>query len=81
MYSEIVEILKEKLKPCPFCGGKAFVNTIEHDAESRPNGYRFHGEVMCRNCQATAGTTGFDVSYEFATEKAIIAWNKRVSDY
>jgi len=72
--------IQEALKPCPFCGGKAFVNTIEHNAECRPNGYRFHGEVMCHNCQAVAGTTGFDVSYAVATERAIKAWNRRVND-
>ena len=80
MYSEIVDILKDNLKPCPFCGGEAFISTIEHDTANRPNGYRFHGEVMCRRCQATAGTTGFDISFEQATQKAIEAWNRRVND-
>lgn len=69
--------MTEKLKLCPFCGGEAFIATVEHSAENRPNGYRFHGEIMCRKCQATAGTTGFDETYEIATEKAIAAWNRR----
>jgi len=32
---------------------------------------------MCRNCQASAGTTGFDLTHEEATRKAIAAWNRR----
>lgn len=66
-----------ELKPCPFCGGRAFVATVEHSVESRPNGYRFHGQIMCERCQAAAGTTGFDLTYEEATKKATDAWNRR----
>lgn len=67
----------DKIKPCPFCGGEAFVATVEHPPENGPNGYRFHGQIMCRNCQASAGTTGFDLTHEEATRKAIAAWNRR----
>lgn len=67
-----------KLKPCPFCGGEAFAGTIEHPEDSRPNGgYRFHGCILCIRCQASAGPTGFDLTYEEATNKAIAAWNRR----
>lgn len=69
---------QQELKHCPFCGGKAFIDTIEHNEESRPNGYRFHGKIMCLVCQASAGTTGFDLTYQEATQKAIKSWNKRV---
>ena len=65
------------LLPCPFCGGEAFVATVEHPKENRPNEYRFHGQIMCYKCQATAGTTGFDLTHEEATKKAIAAWNRR----
>ena len=68
----------DKLLPCPFCGGEAFIATVEHDKESRPNGYRFCGRIMCLICQASAGPTGFDLTYKEATNKAIVAWNKRV---
>ena len=66
-----------KLKSCPFCGGEAFVATVEHPKENRPNEYRFHGQIICYKCQATAGTTGFDLTHEEATKKAIAAWNRR----
>lgn len=69
----------DKLKPCPFCGGEAFVDTIEHSDENRPNGYRYHGNIMCQVCQASCGTTGFDETYTLATEKAIKAWNRRAT--
>jgi Lar family restriction alleviation protein len=68
-----------RLLPCPFCGGEAFVATIEHSNESRPNGYRYHGDIMCKICQASCGTTGFDETYTLATEKAIKAWNRRAT--
>jgi Lar family restriction alleviation protein len=70
--------MSEELKPCPFCGGVPFVATVEHSEESRPNGYRFHGQIICRNCQSSAGTTGFDLTYDIATRKAMDAWNRRV---
>lgn len=66
-----------ELKNCPFCGGEAFLATVEHSEESRPNGYRFHSQVMCRKCQASCGTTGFDETKEIADRKAIAAWNRR----
>jgi hypothetical protein len=36
---------------------------------------------MCRKCQATAGTTGFDLTHEEATRKAVAAWNRRVDGW
>lgn len=72
--------MEGQLKPCPFCGGNPFINTIEHSEENRPYGYRFYGQIMCTKCQATAGTTGFENTYEEATEKAIKAWNRRVKE-
>ena len=67
----------EELKPCPFCGGSPFVATVEHSEENRPRGWRFHGRILCKSCQASAGTTGFDQTYEEATAKAVKAWNNR----
>jgi len=69
--------MSNTLLPCPFCGGEAFVATVEHSKENRPNGHRFHGQIMCLKCQAVCGTTGFDETYEDATEKASKAWNRR----
>ena len=62
-----------ELKPCPFCGQKVAELSSE----------RFDGKdisyVTCRRC----GSRGefFFVSPKYASaEKAIEAWNRRVSD-
>ena len=53
--------MNEKLKPCPFCGGKAVLKS-----------YRFVNEfsVRCQSCGST--TDDFKTS-----EEAIAIWNKR----
>lgn len=53
---------QEKLKPCPFCGGKA-------KADYNCN-YNYH-YVFCRDCDARV------YNYD-SEEKAIEEWNKRI---
>lgn len=53
--------MSEKLKPCPFCGGKGKVWTGQF-------GHYFYGE--CENCGVE--TAKYDTKAE-----AIIAWNTR----
>ena len=77
---------ENKLKPCPFCGGKAHIGVARH-----PVGNVF---VFCENCKSATDTFEDD-KYECEkevwidgqpyyqrnktkTQKAIIAWNKRV---
>lgn len=54
---------EEKLKPCPFCGGKAYAN------ETDWKGW-WHGWVICEKCGAKIEKQTKD--------EAIEAWNKRV---
>lgn len=55
--------MKQKLKPCPFCGGKVIVII---------DGYADVGcWVKCENCGATAGQ-GSELH-----EEAIKAWDRR----
>ena len=54
-----------KLKPCPFCGGKA---SIEIRYGALPTKY-----IMCENCKAT---TGF-YAYVCSNEKISEFWNMR----
>ena len=54
-----------KLKPCPFCGGEAKVETIR----LLDNGDAWR--VYCPKCGATSAASKWDVV------NAIIAWNMR----
>lgn len=60
-----------KLKPCPFCGGKAL--PIERSVsiwDLKPHDFT----VICRNCRA-----GIRQYFETA-EEAAATWNRRVGD-
>ena len=55
--------MDEKLKPCPFCGGKAYID-----------GERHWWVVVCDACKCRLGEN----NAEFETkEEAIEAWNTR----
>lgn len=57
----------EKLKPCPFCGGKAYVQI--HIFDGVPETYG----VLCANGKCyTSGWQFYDTA-----EEAIEAWNRR----
>lgn len=66
-----------KLKPCPFCGGKAHIKIIDHDSHGKES---YKVIISC-------GTWNCDVKrefYWFNTEEQAIKvsaeiWNKRVS--
>lgn len=56
-----------KLLPCPFCGGKAELNTWGNDRDG------CHvAKVICDSCSASAD------SFE-TQDQAIAAWNRRAS--
>ena len=59
--------MKEKLKPCPFCGGKAILNAENITAAPVPTTYY---RVFCAECPCTMGV------FMYADE-AIEAWNRR----
>ena len=54
-----------ELKPCPFCGGKAFVS-----AKLPYFGERFTLAVVCEKCNASSKHKNFE-------DEAIEAWNRR----
>lgn len=70
-----------RLRSCPFCGGRPYVQTFESEA--------FAGSrVVCRKCHASTSReysggrttwepTGEDLTRLVAIEKAIEAWNAR----
>lgn len=58
-----------KLKPCPFCGGKAVFKDIDSSCSY----------VRCEKCGATGKTVKISKKYS-SDEKAIEAWNGRVTN-
>ena len=60
--------MKDKLKPCPFCGGEAtLVEDIYND--------QLYNYVICSNDDCNANTGRCDTE-----DEAITKWNKRVSE-
>ena len=69
--------MMDKLLPCPFCGKThIIINAIER--EDRPK-CKWHAEVFCANCFGKTSNHGFDWAEEEAKQKAIEAWNRRVT--
>ena len=64
---------EEKLKPCPFCGGKAELYESEaYNLKTEVKEKNIRWFVMCKQC--TALTCGA------LKKKAIEAWNRRTND-
>ncbi|MDD4566193.1 MAG: Lar family restriction alleviation protein [Eubacteriales bacterium] len=63
--------MSEKLKPCPFCGGEAIIETFPDPSEKTKWNEPYY--VACKGC----GTYKND----FATEELAMAdWNRRSAD-
>ena len=78
-----VRVMENELKPCPFCGGKAYLESRHRafiDAKTTLVAF-----VRCKSCNARTqrfkledfGRTSYS---RLANRKAIEAWNRRVSD-
>ena len=57
-----------ELKPCPFCGGKAFLTN-----DLATYGCDVMYRVICENCNIST-------PLKWTEEKAIEAWNRRAED-
>ena len=60
--------MSEKLKPCPFCGGNAELESSYADYV----GSRLH-KIVCKVC-------GCQTNYEHPMQKAIDVWNRRAEN-
>lgn len=64
--------MQNKLKPCPFCGGNAFI-TVDLDAVVDTQGRRWGHTVVCGKCCATSGLV-------YTPEMAAEFWNRRANE-
>lgn len=74
-------MVEKELKPCPFCGGEAFLK------EGKPTTFgTFEALVICKNCSASViGVSRINFrtehkscnGYNLAKEQATKAWNRR----
>ena len=61
----------EELKPCPFCGGKAYIDTW----------LRPHIECMHKKkCIAKPDTFLTAESFNYDIERQVKAWNRRINE-
>ena len=61
-----------KLKPCPFCGGEAFIHEICEDFLG--GGWKQRGyAVVCKKCHSST-------EYDENKEKSAAAWNRRAGE-
>lgn len=74
----IVDSDKMVLKPCPFCGGEAHMETRQSAITFSDGAYIGFG-VMCDECSATSGLY-FAEKPEVGIRQAADAWNRRAGD-
>lgn len=67
--------VKEELKPCPFCGGKASINYERIPGENKG----FWAQVICNACHGRSGGT-WAGSYNAAERIEAKAWNRRANE-
>jgi Lar family restriction alleviation protein len=79
----------DKLKPCPFCGGKAVFMTKQNNSSHTCVSFSF--AIECSKCHTRPpkasdnvafglSSTGEIVTIDDGREKAIEAWNRRAAD-
>lgn len=70
-----------KLKPCPFCGGKAELYSMKRDKRKVFGVYHMIAEIRCVGmfgCTVRVSQAGCDENRAF--ENAASIWNRRSTD-
>ncbi len=67
--------MKEELKSCPFCGGKA-----HRDAYPLGPNWNTGARVYCDSCHAEIEIIGNINTVKEDQEKAVKLWNRRVTE-
>lgn len=79
----------DKLKPCPFCGGKANFYVKLASVEGFDRGWHFG--IFCTKCGTTTPRTDYKLAVEFADSGELLAavderslaaeaWNRRADN-
>ena len=66
--------MRERLKPCPFCGGLAIALQVGEDIYSR------QFQVICHWYEGETTGCGSASGYYDSLKDAVDAWNRRVTD-
>ncbi|MCD7967399.1 MAG: Lar family restriction alleviation protein [Clostridiaceae bacterium] len=70
----------EKLKPCPFCGGRAaIISTAERGSVSGDMGTKTTVICVDQNCECGAKIVKWALKKTWAEESARKAWNRRIN--
>lgn len=76
-------VYSSMMKPCPFCGGKAWIqtsNVFDDGWETRAVCSECHVSTSreCEGGKVTYIPTGEDITRLLAVEKTVKVWNRRV---
>lgn len=73
--------MKDKLKPCPFCGADAHLWTRDDGFFREDIYYKYQAAVECNNtnCEALIDSEWCDTEEE-AIQAVVPCWNRRVNE-
>lgn len=78
-YADVPNIIRDAVKPCPFCGSKRFSMTPPHMFEQSMKEFGFASVVFaCRSCDCTMyDTCRTETDYKSRLITVLKKWNAR----
>lgn len=71
--------MKDKLKPCPFCGNEdIIIEKLYYKEDIFLNAYHFSVDCVCQKCRTLKNITVIGKDQEECCNKIKKEWNKRV---